>query len=119
MKEPDHHKDLAIAYTMHLTDGKPDWSKNVNVRMYRCVNPFSFISPRWKVLKTKPEESSFPSLEEAVMYFSMRDIKLYKIRECSGLIDPEFKDGIWHDEFGYFAHVTRTMRKLEKIRGRS
>jgi len=116
MKEPDHHKDIAIAYTLHRTDGKPDWSKSVNVRMYRCVNPFSFISPRWKVLKTKPEESSFPSLEEAVMYFSMKDIKLYKIREGSDLTDLELKDSIWRGGFKDFAHVTRTMRKLEKIR---
>ena len=92
--------------------------------MYRCVNPFSFISPRWKVLKTKPEESSFPSLEEAVMYFSMRDIKLYKIREGSdltvwhGIARPEILNDIWYDEFKKFAHVTRTMRKLEKIRVR-
>ena len=116
MKEPDYHKDIAIAYTLHLTDGKPDWSKSVGVNVYRCMNPFSFIGPRWGLLNTKPEESSFPSLEEAVMYFSMRDIKLYKIREGSKLTGLEFKDLIWHNEFGNFAHVTRTMRKLEKIR---
>ena len=116
MKEPDHHKDIAIAYTLHMTDGKPDWSGNVEVRLYRCVNPFSFISPRWKILYPILEETYFPSLEEAIIFYNMRNIKVYKIREGLNQKDMTPKTSLWAKDFKNIVHVTRTMRKLETIR---
>jgi hypothetical protein len=116
MKEPDHHKDIAIAYTLHMTDGKPDWSGNVEVRLYRCVNPFSFISPRWKIMHPRLEETYFPSLEEAIIFYNMRNIKVYKTREGLNPKDMTPKTSLWAKDFKNIVHVTRTMRKLETIR---
>lgn len=119
MKEPDRKKDIAIAFTFFRTNGKLDWSKSVDVRVYRYrIDPF-FQTNSWVVVGTESDEKSFPSLEEAVIYFSMQNIKLYKTRDNINMFDMTPRGNIWPVDFKKFSHATRTLKKLKSIRERS
>ena len=119
MKEPDRRKDIAIAFTFFRTNGKLDWSKSVDVRVYRYgIDQFG-LSNSWVVVETESNEKSFSSLEEAVIYFSMQNIKLYKTRDDINMFDMTSRCNIWPVDFRKFSNVTRTLKKLKSIRERS
>ena len=117
MKEPDRRKDIAIAFTFFRNKGRLDWSKDVDVRVYRyTVSPCAFTMDSWVVVGTESDEKLFSSLEEAVMYFSMRNIKLYKTRDSINMFDMTPRGNIYPVDFKNFSHVTRTLKKLKSIR---
>lgn len=117
MKEPDRRKDIAIAFTFFRTNGRLDWSKSIDVRVYRYeICPYSNCLV---VVGTESDEKSFSSLEEAVIYFSMQNIKLYKTRDDINMFDMTPRNNIWPVDFRKFSHVTRTLKKLKGIREKS
>jgi len=116
MKEPNRKKDIAIAFTFFRNKGRLDWSKDVDVRVYRyMINPFT--TDGWVVVETESNEKSFSSLEEAMIHFSMKNIKLYKTRDNINMFDMTPRSNIWPVDFKNYSHVTRTMKKLKSIRG--
>jgi hypothetical protein len=116
MKEPDRNKDIAIAFTFFRANGKLDWSKSVDVRVYRYKEADPLFLKRWEVVTTSPEEKIFQSLEEAIIHFNMKNIKLYKTKNDTNMMEMTPRNSIWPNQFKNFTHLTRTMKKLKSIR---